>query len=182
MTKIRKPTLIVPTRRQFISAAGLGLAGLGLYGAGFRPAFADLAKAGDWTKYKGTNLRLLLNNHWWTDAVKAKVADFEKLTGMKVTLDILSEDNYYQKAAVELSAGTGNYDGLMVGNLQAGQYMAAGWLAPLGDLIKGVVDPAWFNMDDIFQSGRACTARTSCRRPASARSAPSTISRPRPRP
>lgn len=154
MTKTRNPGIIAPTRRQFISAAGIGLAGLGLYGAGLRPSFADIAKAGDWTKYKGTNLRLLLNNHWWTDAVKAKVADFEKLTGMKVTLDILSEDNYYQKAAVELSAGTGNYDGLMVGNLQAGQYMAAGWLAPLGDLIKGVVDPAWFNMDDIFQSGR----------------------------
>ena len=40
MANTRKPTLITPTRRQFISAAGVGLAGLGLYGAGFRPAFA----------------------------------------------------------------------------------------------------------------------------------------------
>ena len=121
-----------------------------------RPALADLKAAGDWMKYKGTNLRLLLNNHWWTDAVKAKIADFEAMTGMKVTLDVLSEDNYYQKAAVELSAGTGNYDGLMVGNLQAGQYMAAGWLAPVGDLLSSgkVVDASWYKIDDIFQSGR----------------------------
>jgi multiple sugar transport system substrate-binding protein len=153
MIDTRKP-LYMPSRRRFLTGAAAGAAALGLYGAGFRPAFADLAAAGDWQKYKGTNLRLLLNNHWWTDAVKAKVSEFEQLTGMTLTLDILSEDNYYQKAAVELSAGTGNYDGLMVGNLQAGQYMAAGWLAPLGDLIGGVVDKGWYNIDDIFQSGR----------------------------
>jgi hypothetical protein len=41
---------------------------------------------------------------------------------MTVSIDVLSEDNYYQKAAVELSAGTGGYDALMVGNMQAGQY------------------------------------------------------------
>ena len=142
------------TRRRFVAGAAAGAAGLGLYGAGLRPALADLAAAGDWKKFKGTQLRLLLNNHWWTDAIKAKVGDFEALTGMTLTLDVLSEDNYYQKAAVELSSGTGNYDGLMVGNLQAGQYMAAGWLAPLGDLIGKVVDPGWFKMDDIFKSGR----------------------------
>lgn len=80
-----------------------------------------------------------------------------KLTGMTVALDVLSEDNYYQKAAVELSSGTGNYDGLMVGNLQAGQYTAAGWLAPLDELLgkSSVIDARWYNIDDIFASGRA---------------------------
>ena len=154
MTRIVTPFRGLSTRRQFLTATAAAAAGLGLYGAGFRPAFADLSAAGDWKKFEGTNLRMLLNNHWWTDAVKAKVAGFEEMTGMKVTLDILSEDNYYQKAAVELSAGTGNYDGLMVGNLQAGQYMAAGWLAPLSDLLNGAVSPEWYQIDDIFASGR----------------------------
>lgn len=154
MTRDTNPLLGRTTRRRFLAGTAAAAAGIGLYGAGFRPALADLAAAGDWKKFEGTNLRLLLNNHWWTDAVKARIGSFEEMTGMKVTLDILSEDNYYQKAAVELSAGTGNYDGLMVGNLQAGQYMAAGWLAPLSGLIDGVVTPAWYNIDDIFQSGR----------------------------
>jgi ABC-type glycerol-3-phosphate transport system substrate-binding protein len=35
--------------------------------------------------------------------------------------------------------------------------MAAGWLAPLGDLIgnSAIIDKNWYNMDDVFASGRA---------------------------
>lgn len=154
MSKITKPGFIMPNRRHFIG--GMGAAALGMGMLGSSRAFAQ-ANAADWKKFAGTNLRLLLVNHWWTDAVKKRIADFETLTGMTVTLDILSEDNYYQKAAVELSAGTSNYDGLMVGNLQAGQYTAAGWLAPIGDIIgsNSIIDASWYNIDDIFASGRA---------------------------
>jgi multiple sugar transport system substrate-binding protein len=149
----RTSSLFVPNRRQFISGAGAAALGTSLLG---QRAFAQ-SNTADWQKFAGTNLRLLLVNHWWTDAVKARISEFEALTGMTVTLDILSEDNYYQKAAVELSSGTASYDALMVGNLQAGQYTAAGWLAPLGDIIKSnaVIDSAWYNIDDIFASGRA---------------------------
>lgn len=149
----RKSSLIMPTRRQFIGGMGAAAMGMSLLGS---RAFAQ-SNIADWKKFSGTNLRLLLVNHWWTDAVKARISEFEALTGMTVTLDILSEDNYYQKAAVELSAGTTNYDGLMVGNLQAGQYTAAGWLAPIGDIIgsNSVIDADWYNIDDIFASGRA---------------------------
>lgn len=154
MSRTPKSSLILPTRRQFIGGMGAAALGMGLMGPGRALAQANAA---DWKKFSGTNLRLLLVNHWWTDAVKARIAEFEALTGMSVTIDILSEDNYYQKAAVELSAGTSNYDGLMVGNLQAGQYTAAGWLAPIGDIIgsNAIIDPAWYNIDDVFASGRA---------------------------
>lgn len=145
------------TRRQLLRTAGAGALGLGLFGLGGLSARAEIANAGEWAKFSGTNLRLLLVNHWWTDAIKGRIAEFEKLTGMTVTLDVLSEDNYYQKAAVELSSGTGNYDALMVGNLQAGQYTAAGWLAPLDDLLgkSAIIDANWYKIDDIFGSGRA---------------------------
>lgn len=159
MTKTTKGSgLFMPaTRRQLLRGAGAGALGLGLYGLGGLGARADIPNTADWTKFSGTNLRLLLVNHWWTDAVKGRIAEFEKLTGMTVAIDVLSEDNYYQKAAVELSSGTGNYDGLMVGNLQAGQYTAAGWLAPLDDLLgkSNVIDASWYKLDDIFASGRA---------------------------
>lgn len=152
MTNLSKPALMRLNRRHLLAAGGAALA----FGAMSASAFAQ-ANAADWKKFAGTNLRLLLVNHWWTDAVKARIAAFEALTGMTVSIDVLSEDNYYQKAAVELSAGTGGYDALMVGNMQAGQYMAAGWLAPLGDLIgnSAIIDKNWYNMDDVFASGRA---------------------------
>ena len=151
MTK--KNSILMPNRRSFMAGAGAAALGMTFMGRG---AFAQ-ANAADWKKFAGTNLRLLVVNHWWTDGIKSRIAEFEALTGMTVTLDILSEDNYYQKAAVELSSGTSNYDALMVGNLQAGQYMAAGWLAPIGDIIGGnsIIDASWYNMDDIFGSGRA---------------------------
>jgi multiple sugar transport system substrate-binding protein len=153
-----KTGLILPpfNRRHFLRTTGVGLAGLGLFGLGAGSAHADIANAGAWGKYKDTALRLLLVNHWWTDAIKARLPDFEKLTGMSVTVDVLSEDNYFQKAAVELSSGTGNYDALMVGNLQAGQYMAAGWLAPLDDALgkSSIIDAGWYKLDDIFAAGR----------------------------
>jgi multiple sugar transport system substrate-binding protein len=145
------------TRRGILRNAGVGALGLGLLGVGASRAHAEIANTAAWAKFKGGNLRLLMVNHWWTEAIKARVADFEKLTGMTVTFDLLSEDNYYQKAAVELSSGTGNYDGLMVGNLQAGQYTAAGWLAPLDDALgkSAIIDAGWYKLDDIFASGRA---------------------------
>ncbi len=80
----------------------------------------------DWRKYEGTTLNALVVMHWWTNAIKPLLPQFEELTGMKVKLDILSEDTYFQKAVTELSAGSGAHDVLMVGNLQVGQYMNSG--------------------------------------------------------
>lgn len=150
---MKNKSFLMPNRRTFMAGAGAAALGMGLMGS---RAFAQ-ANVADWKKFAGTNLRMLVVNHWWTDGIKGRIAEFEELTGMKVSLDILSEDNYYQKAAVELSSGTSNYDGLMVGNLQAGQYIAAGWLAPIGDIIgsNSVIDAGWYNIDDIFGSGRA---------------------------
>jgi multiple sugar transport system substrate-binding protein len=148
----KKSSILTPYRRQVL---GLGAALVGA--SGFASRASAQTNAADWKKFSGGHLRLLLVNHWWTDAIKGRISQFETLTGMKVTLDVLSEDNYYQKAAVELSSGTTNYDALMVGNLQAGQYAAAEWLAPLGDIIASnkIIDPNWYKIDDIFASGRA---------------------------
>ncbi len=147
MINSNKQKFIHLNRRQF--AAGLGLGCVGF-------ASSAMAQGANWRAHEGTELRLLMVNHWWTSALEPLVPQFEELTGMKVTFDVFTEDNYFQKAAVELSAGTRNYDGLMVGNLQAGQYMAADWLAPMGEYLAdaNIVDPNWYQIDDIFASGR----------------------------
>ena len=143
------------SRRQF----GMGMGALAL-GAGAVPMSRmsrAFAQGADWKAHAGGELRILMANHWWTDNLSEYLPEFEEMTGMQVTFDILAEDNYYQKAAVELSAGTRNYDALMVGNLQAGQYIAADWLYPLGELLNdsSIIDPDWYQIDDIFASGRA---------------------------
>lgn len=146
---------------------GLGMAGLsavalsacaGREGSGSAPSAtvsglaADFGGSTTWRKHAGTTLNLLLCEHWWTSAISKKFAQFEALTGITLKANTLSEDSYYQQAIVALSSGAGTYDAVMVGNLQAGQYMKAGWLAPLDGYFSdgSLIDTSWFDKSDFF--------------------------------
>lgn len=117
---------------------------------------ADFGGATEWRRFEGTTISLLLCEHWWTKPISKRFSEFEALTGIKIKANTLSEDSYFQQALVTLSSGASTYDGIMVGNLQAGQYMNAGWLTPLdqyftsGDLIDG----DWFDTPDFFEASR----------------------------
>ncbi|MER5456268.1 extracellular solute-binding protein [Micromonospora sp. NPDC002389] len=113
-----------------------------------------------WDRFKGETLNLLLCEHWWTSAVSKRFAEFEALTGMTLKANTLSEDSYYQQALVALSSGATTYDALMVGNLQAGQYMNAGWLEPLDAYFGGgdLVNTGWFDPNDFFEPARRASS------------------------
>lgn len=113
-----------------------------------------------WDRFKGETLNLLLCEHWWTSAVSKRFAEFEALTGMKIKANTLSEDSYFQQALVALSSGATTYDALMVGNLQAGQYMNAGWLEPLDAYFGGggLVNADWFDPNDFFEPARQASS------------------------
>ena len=110
----------------------------------------------DWQQYAGTTINALVVKHWWTDAIEPLLPEFEALSGITVKFDTLSEDTYYQKAITELSSGSSAHDLLMVGNLQAGQYMSGGWLEPLDGYFNNpkLADLAWYDMEDLLLSGR----------------------------
>ncbi|MFG2064874.1 ABC transporter substrate-binding protein [Micromonospora sp. NPDC048871] len=114
----------------------------------------------EWDRFKGETLNLLLCEHWWTSAVSKRFSEFEALTGMKIKANTLSEDSYYQQALVALSSGATTYDALMVGNLQAGQYMNAGWLEPLDTYFGGggLVNADWFDTNDFFAPARKASS------------------------
>lgn len=113
-----------------------------------------------WDRFKGETLNLLLCEHWWTSAVSKRFPEFEALTGMKIKANTLSEDSYFQQALVALSSGATTYDALMVGNLQAGQYMNAGWLEPLDPYFGGggLVNADWFDANDFFEPARKASS------------------------
>lgn len=157
------------TRRSVLGLGAAGAAAVALGGCASREGGAPVGAASasstrgadfggstEWRKFAGTTLSVLLCEHWWTTAIKKKFTDFEALTGITVKANTLSEDSYYQQALVALSSGAGTYDAVMVGNLQAGQYMKAGWLAPLdGYFTEGsLVDTRWFNTADFFEPAR----------------------------
>jgi multiple sugar transport system substrate-binding protein len=112
-------------------------------------AFAQI----DWKQAQGTEIRFLMNKHPFTDYIQPKIAEFEKLTGIKVVMEAFPEDQYRNKLTIELNAG-GKVDGFMI---MPGQddlyYSKAGWLQPLDGYIADpkLTDRSW-DPKDFFAS------------------------------
>jgi len=85
----------------------------------------------DWKQLQGTEIRFLMNKHPFTTFIEPKLPDFEKLTGIKVVMEVFPEDQYRNKRTIELNAGA-KLDGYMIMPGQDELYFwKAGWLQPL---------------------------------------------------
>jgi multiple sugar transport system substrate-binding protein len=107
-------------------------------------ASAAMAGSVNWMQSKGTEIRFLMNKHPFTSFIEPKVAEFEKMTGIKVNFEVFPEDQFRNKRMIELNAG-GTVDGYMIMPGQAKlHYWKAGWLKPLDAYIA---DPALTEAD-----------------------------------
>ena len=107
----------------------------------------------DWKQAQGTEIRFLMNKHPFTTYIEPKVAEFEKLTGIKVQIEAFPEDQYRNKLTIELNAG-GKVDGYMIMPGQDDLYhWKAGWLQPLDAFIADpkLTDKSW-DPKDFFAS------------------------------
>lgn len=115
---------------------------------------ATSAAAGiDWKQSQGTEIRFLMNKHPFTSYIEPKIAEFEKLTGIKVVMEVFPEDQYRNKLTIELNSG-GKVDGFMIMPGQDDRYYwKAGWLQPLDAYIADpkLTDAAW-DPKDFFAS------------------------------
>jgi multiple sugar transport system substrate-binding protein len=95
-------------------------------------------------------VRVTLANHVWTDTIKSKLPEFEKLTGLKVELSQYGEDQLSDQYKVKLDAGSKEIDVMMYRPLQEGKLFAKnGYLADLSADVKADKDWGW----EDFQSG-----------------------------
>lgn len=90
----------------------------------------------DWRAYEGTKLNVLFSEHTYADAVREKLSDFQKLTGIEVSFSTMPEANYYEKLNVELASKSGSIDVFMTGAYQAWEYATAGYMEPLETYIN----------------------------------------------
>jgi len=107
----------------------------------------------DWKQAQGTEIRFLMNKHPFTTFIEPKIAEFEKLTGIKVVMEAFPEDQYRNKLIIELNAG-GKVDGYMIMPGQDDRYhWKAGWLQPLDGFIADpkLTDASW-DPKDFFAS------------------------------
>jgi multiple sugar transport system substrate-binding protein len=113
---------------------------------------AATAQEFDWRRYEGNEIRFMMNRHPFTNWIEPLVPEFEALTGIKVNLEILPEDQFRQVRLLEVSSGAATLDGYMImpGQVSA-QYLGAGWVRKIDDLIA---DPSLtmpdLDLDDFF--------------------------------
>ncbi|PIK70671.1 ABC transporter substrate-binding protein, partial [Methylobacterium frigidaeris] len=119
-----------PTRRRIL-ASGAAAAGLGLIGS--RPAFAAV----DWKRHAGTTLEVNLIKGPRGDLLQRHAAEFTALTGIKVSSEVIPEQQQRQKIVIELTSGRPSFDVVHLSyHVQKRQFDKAGWLADLSGFIK----------------------------------------------
>jgi multiple sugar transport system substrate-binding protein len=107
----------------------------------------------DWQRFEGESIKLLLNQHPYTDGMLAELDTFEEMTGISVEYDIFPEEEYFNRVTVALSSSSTEYDAFMTGAYMVWQYAPPGWME---DLTPWIENPAItspdYDFDDIIDN------------------------------
>ncbi len=108
----------------------------------------------DWKQQSGKSINVILNKHPYSESIIPQIPAFTEKTGIKVTFEVLSEVEYFNKLKLELGSGQGLYDVFMTGPQVEWQYYPGKWLEPLETYLKDAkyTDMAWYKADDLFES------------------------------
>jgi len=141
-------------RRRFVLGAAAGAAAAG---ASWLPTRTDRIRAMqdtfDWKQFTGSQVRLILNKHPYTESLLPLIPEFTELTGISVPEPlILPEAEYFQKLEIDLSSGTGEFDVFMTGPYRHWAYDDAGWTEPLETYLADTnMTSADYDAADIFE-------------------------------
>ncbi len=105
----------------------------------------------NWRRFAGTNLRLMANRIEPGDLLLRQIPRFEQLTGMRVSVQQLPEEQYRQRIVVEMTAGTSDIDLFMtlIGN-EGVQFKRARWYEPIDPYLDNPdLTPSDYNKADI---------------------------------
>ncbi|GMO43075.1 MAG: extracellular solute-binding protein [Treponemataceae bacterium] len=98
-------------------------------------ATAAATGAFDWKRENGKSLTVFMVQHSTADAIKARIPEFETLTGIKVNLQITPETNYFDQVSNALASRSGTPDIFMTGIYQLWEYSSAGNVEALDSYI-----------------------------------------------
>jgi len=146
------------TRRQALiyTASTLAMSAMSVPAVASNTNDFDTAKV-DWKQFNGQNINVLLSRHPWQEAIEPLIPDFESLTGIKVNLRILPEQQFLTKVPADLTAGTFQFDVFMTQISQAPMFASRKWLTPIDVYLNDakLTDPDWYDWDkDIFPSAQ----------------------------
>ena len=118
---------------------------------------ATQAASFDWKRYAGSSMRVWIYKSAFSDYIEKRIPEFERLTGIKVSFEAMSDLQYRPKLAVDLTAGSSAFDVFSSMTTQEGEkFLRAGWYEPLDRYITSpeLTAPDW----DLSDYGSAAQA------------------------
>ena len=110
-------------------------------------------KAGiNWRRFNGDTIHVLLSGHPIQGTIIGLLSEFKSLTGINVVVDVLPEEDFFQKLNIDFESGKGKIDVFMTSPLYQWRYAQAGWIEDLGPYLENaaLTNKEWFNTDDFF--------------------------------
>jgi len=106
----------------------------------------------NWKQCAGESVTVALVKHPLVDALVPHIGEFEKLTGIKVDIEVLSEIGQREKLLVDLASHAGIYDVFMTGPRYGWKYYKAGWIEPLERYLQDptLTDFTNYDYEDFF--------------------------------
>lgn len=89
-----------------------------------------------WTAAKGEKIKVLLNQHPYSEAIIKRLSDFEKTTGIQVEYVIIPEENYANKVTTLLNKQSGDPDVFMTGSYYIWEYASKNLILNLNSFIE----------------------------------------------
>jgi ABC-type glycerol-3-phosphate transport system substrate-binding protein len=139
------------------AAAAVGSAGHGAIAqspaaSAFDPSAAKI----DWQQFKGHTIRVLGVQAFPANWQKDMLPEFEKLTGIKVVYEQLGENQLHEKAVLELSSRSSNFDLIWTGAFFVARWLAGRQIVDLREYLDNpkLTDKAWYDYEDIYPSVR----------------------------
>lgn len=136
----RKSLACVTTTTVLLTSA-LGLAGCGQ------------AQQANSSTTKGETITLLASKHPWTTSIQPYLQDFEKQTGIKVNVQMLTEQQTRDKALMTFQAKSPDVDVFMsLKSLEGLAYEKAGYYEPLDNYVKDEKQtPKTYKFEDFMK-------------------------------
>jgi multiple sugar transport system substrate-binding protein len=86
----------------------------------------------DWQRFKGSSINVLILKSIASDLLEKNLPEFETLTGIKVNLQVLPEQQARQKIAIDFASGGPTVDVFDTSlHVERTRFWRAGWYEPL---------------------------------------------------
>lgn len=113
------------------------------------------AQAFNWKAQSGKTISVSVVKSPWSDILQDRVADFQKLTGITVSLSVLPEQQARQKLAIDFASGGRTVDVFDSSlSVEKARFSQAGWYEPLNKyMVPATLEPN-YSFGDFFASAR----------------------------